>query len=340
LSSSEGTSTGAALQTGTGALAPLGLPSAEEVAAARRLLDGVAMRTPLVRLRADRPNTEIHLKLENLQPLGSFKIRPAYHMLASLDRQRLEGGVLTASAGNFGQGLAYAARRIGVAATAIVPEAAAATKVSALEGLGAKVIRVPFDEWWTALTGRGFPGERGLFVHPVAERPVIAGNATIGAEILEDLPDCDAIAVPFGGGGLLCGIGSVMRRHNPRIRMIAVESEAAEPVAAALRNGRPGTVPHRQSFVDGMGSSSVLAEMWPLVREIADCAACVSFEQIADSVRLLAQRHRVIAEAAGAASVAAALAGQAGEGKIVCIISGGNIDVPKLSAILEGKTPF
>jgi threonine dehydratase len=328
------------LQTGAGALAPLGLPSAEEVAAARRLLDGVAMRTPLVRLRADRPGTEIHLKLESLQPLGSFKIRPACHMLASLDRARLEGGVLTASAGNFGQGLAYAARRIGVAATAIVPEAAAATKVSALEGLGAKVIRVPFDEWWTALTSRGFPGERGLFVHPVAERAVIAGNATIGAEILEDLPDCDAIAVPFGGGGLLCGIGSVMRRHNPKIRMVAVESEAAEPVAAALRNGGPVTVPHRQSFVDGMGSSAVLAEMWPLVREVADGAACVSFEQIAESVRLLAQRHRIIAEAAGAASVAAALAGRAGEGKIVCIISGGNIDVPKLSAILEGKTPF
>jgi threonine dehydratase len=316
------------------------LPDAREVAAARRLLREVAMRTPLVRLRAERPGTEIHLKLENLQPLGSFKIRPAYHVLASLERSRLEAGVLTASAGNFGQGLAYAARRLGVAATAIVPDAAADIKVRALEELGAKVIRVPFGDWWNALIRRGFPGERGLFVHPVAERAVIAGNATIGAEILEDLPECDAIAVPFGGGGLLCGIGSVMRRHNPKIRMIAVESEAAEPAAAALRDGRPVTVPHRQSFVDGMGSSAVLAEMWPLVREVADGAACVSFGQIAESVRLLALRHRIIAEAAGAAAVAAALSGQAGEGKIVCIISGGNIDAPKLSAILEGKIPF
>jgi threonine dehydratase len=318
----------------------LALPTAEEVASARRILRDVAMRTPLVRLRADRPGTEIFLKLENLQPLGSFKIRPAYHMLASLDRSRLDHGVLTASAGNFGQGLAYAARRLGLAATAIVPEAAAETKVGALRDLGAKVIRVPFDDWWTALTSRGFPGERGLFVHPVAERAVIAGNATIGAEILEDLPECDAVVVPFGGGGLLCGVGSVMRRHNPRIRMIAVESEAAEPVGAALRHGAPVTVPHRQSFVDGMGSSSVLPEMWPLVREVAAGAACVSFGQIAESVRLLAQRHRIIAEAAGAASVAAALAGHVGEGKIVCIISGGNIDASKLSAILEGQVPF
>jgi threonine dehydratase len=323
-----------------GASAPLGLPGAEEVAAARRLLKDVAMRSPLVRLRVERPGLEIHLKLENLQPLGSFKIRPAWHMLASLERERLREGVLTASAGNFGQGLAYAARRMGVAAAAIVPDAAAATKVSALEELGAKVIRVPFGEWWSALTSRSFPGERGLFVHPVAERAVIAGNATIGAEILEDLPDCDAIAVPFGGGGLLCGIGSVMRRHNPKIRMIAVESEAAEPAGAALRAGRPVTVPHRQSFVDGMGSSTVLPEMWPMVREVADHAACASFGQIAEAVRLLSQRHRIIAEAAGAASVAAALDGQAGQGKIVCIISGGNIDVPKLNAILDGKIPF
>jgi threonine dehydratase len=324
----------------SGRVAPLGLPTADEVAAARRLLEGVAMRTPLVRLRADRPGIEIHLKLENLQPLGSFKIRPACHVLASLDRAQLDRGVLTASAGNFGQGLAYAARRLGVAATAIVPDAAAATKINALEELGARVIRVPFDTWWTALLSRSFPGERGLFVHPVAERAVIAGNATIGAEILEDLPDCDAVAVPFGGGGLLCGIGSVMRRHNPGIRMIAVESEAAEPAGAALRSGRPVTVPHRQSFVDGMGSTTVLADMWPLVREVADGAARVSFEQIAEGVRLLARRHRIIAEAAGAASVAAALAGLTGEGKIVCIISGGNIDVPKLNAILAGTTPF
>jgi threonine dehydratase len=174
----------------------------------------------------------------------------------------------------------------------------------------------------------------------VAETPVLAGNATIGAEILEDLPDCDAVVVPFGGGGLICGIGSVMRRLKPAVKMILVESEAAQPAAAALRNGRPVQVPHRQSFVDGMGSTTVLGEMWPLLRQVADQAACVSFAQIVDAIRLLASRHHVIAEAAGAASLACAMAGQAGKGNVVCIISGGNMDAAKLGAILNGQSPF
>jgi threonine dehydratase len=179
-----------------------------------------------------------------------------------------------------------------------------------------------------------------VFIHPVAEQAVLAGNATIGAEILEDLPDCDAVAVPFGGGGLICGVGSVMRRLRPAVRMIVVESQAAQPVAAALQNGRPVKVPHIKSFVDGMGSTNVLEEMWPLVRSIADRAVCVSFAQIADAIRLLAGRHHVIAEAAGAASVAAAMDGQAGQGNIVCIVSGGNIDAAKLGPILNGQNPF
>jgi threonine dehydratase len=320
---------------------PLGLPTDLEVAAARQDIHGIAMATPLIKLRAQMPpGTDIYLKLECLQPLGSFKIRAATHVLKTLDPAHLLRGVLTASAGNFGQGLAFAARELGLPASCVVPSAAAATKLSALEALGAKVIRVSFDDWWKALTSRSYPGEEGVFVHPVAERGVIAGNATIGAEILEQLPDCDTVAVPFGGGGLLCGIGSVMRRLRPRVRMIAVESEAAEPLGAALRAGQPQTVPHRQSFVDGMGSTTVLPEMWPLVRTVADGAACVSFKQIVEAIRLLALRHRIICEPAGAASVAAALAGLAGQGSIVCVISGGNIDVPKLSAILGGENPF
>jgi threonine dehydratase len=309
------------------------------VAAAREHIRGKAIRSPLLELDAEVPGTRIFLKLENLQPLGSFKIRPAVNVLAGLDSESLRHGVLTASAGNFGQGLAFAARSRGISAAAVVPDAAAATKTTALERLGAKVIRVPFDAWWQALTSRSFAGERGLFVHPVAEPGVLAGNATIGAEILEDLPDCDAVVVPFGGGGLLCGIGSVMRRVRPAVRMIVVESEAAEPAAAALRAGRPVAVSHRQSFVDGMGSTTVLEDMWPMVRQVTDRAVCASFRAIADAIRLLALRHRIIAEPAGAASVAAALAG-AGRGNVVCIVSGGNIDAPKLGAILDGQNPF
>ena len=318
----------------------LTLPAAADVSAARGNIHGLAVRTPLLKLSADLPGMHIYLKLENLQPLGSFKIRPAVNALKSMDSGRLRRGVLTASAGNFGQGLVFGARQIGVPATVVVPEGAAATKAKALAELGAKVIRLPFDEWWSVLTTRRFAGEEGVFIHPVAESAVIAGNATIGAEIIEDQPDIDAVVVPFGGGGLACGIGSVMRRLRPGVRMIVAESEAAQPAAAALVHGRPVRVPHIQSFVDGMGSTTVLEEMWPLVREMVDGAACASFAQITEAIRLLAGRHHVIAEAAGATSVAAAMAGQAGKGNIVCIVSGGNIDPPKLGAILNGQSPF
>jgi threonine dehydratase len=318
----------------------LSLPSAAQVAAARDNIRPFALRTPLLRLNADLPGANIFLKLENLQPWGSFKIRAAVNVLKTMDAARLQRGVLTASAGNFGQGLSFAARAMGVPATVVVPNAAAETKVSALLELGAKVIRCSFDEWWTVLTTRHCPGEEGVFVHPVAEPGVLAGNATIAAEILEELPGCDAVVVPFGGGGLVCGIGSVMRRLRPMARMIVAESEAAQPAAAALRHGAPVTVPHRQSFVDGMGSTTVLAEMWPLLRAVADQSQCASFAQITAAIRLLAARHHVIAEAAGAVALAAALGAQAAKGNVVCIVSGGNIDAEKLGAILAGQSPF
>jgi threonine dehydratase len=318
----------------------LSLPSAAQVSAARDNIRAVAVRTPLLKLNSELAGINIYLKLENLQPWGSFKIRAAFNALKTLDPATLRHGVLSASSGNFGQGLAFAARRLGLPATLVVPEGAAQSKRDALAELGAKVISLPFDAWWKVLTSRVCQGEPGRFVHPVAENAVLAGNATIGAEILEDLPDCDAIAAPFGGGGLICGIGSVMRRLKPEVRMIAVESEAAQPAAAALKAGRPVNVSHRQSFVDGMGSSTVLADMWPLLQQIADAAACVSFTQIADAVRVLASRQHVIAEAAGAASLAAAMSGQAGKGNVVCIISGGNIDPARLVAILNGHSPF
>ena len=324
----------------------LSLPSAAQVAAARDNICPFALRTPLLRLNADLPGANIFLKLENLQPWGSFKIRAAVNVLKTMDAARLQRGVLTASAGNFGQGLSFAARAMGVPVTVVVPTAAAETKVKARLELGAKVIRRPFDEWWTVLTSRACAGEEGVFVHPVAEAGVLAGNATIGAEILEDLPGCDAVVVPFGGGGLICGIGSVMRRLRPTVRMIVAESEAAQPAAAALREGGPVTVPHRQSFVDGMGSTTVLAEMWPLLRAVTDASVCASFEQIAAAIRLLAGRHHVIAEAAGAVSLAgafgatAAFGAQAPQGNLVCIVSGGNIDTEKLGAILAGQSPF
>jgi threonine dehydratase len=319
---------------------PVRLPTAGEVDAARANIAGVARRTPLWRLDADIPGTRIYLKLENLQPLGSFKIRAAVNTIKTAGAEAVRGGVVSASAGNFGQGLAWAAREMGAPTTIVVPDGSAATKAAALEGLGARVIRVPFDDWWQVLTTRRFDGVDGVFFHPVAEYAVVAGNATIGAELVEDLSHIDTVIVPFGGGGLVSGIGSVMRRLRPATRMVVVESQASQPAAAALAAGRPTKVRHDQSFVDGMGSSTVLEEMWPLVRQSVDKAVCVSFAEIAAAIRLLATRHRVIAEGAGAAAVAAALSGKAGGGEIVCIVSGGNIDASKLGPILNGEDPF
>ena len=318
----------------------LTLPDAAQLFVARENIRGVALRTPLLKLNVDLPGLNIFLKLENLQPWGSFKIRAGVNAVRTTDLWRLKAGVLSASSGNFGQGLAFAARALGIRATLVVPEGAARNKIDALLELGAKVIALPFDQWWRVLTSRRLAGEEGVFIHPVAEQAVLAGNATIGEEILEDLPSCDAVAAPFGGGGLICGIGSVMRRLKPAVRMVVVESEAAQPAAAALSAGRPVPVPHLESFVDGMGSTTVLQDMWPLLRQVADQPACVSFAQIVAAIRLLAARHHLIAEAAGAASLAAALSGQAGGGNVVCVISGGNIDPARLSLILDGRSPF
>lgn len=317
----------------------LHLPSAAEVDAARANIAGIARRTPLWRIDTDRPGVNIWLKLENLQPLGSFKIRAAANAIKTTDPEKLRAGVLSPSAGNFGLGLAWAARDLGVPVTIVAPDSAAAAKTTRLEALGARVIRVPFADWWRVLQTRRFDGVDGVFFHPVADVAVMAGNATIGAEILEDLADFDAVIVPFGGGGLISGIGSVMRRSMPNVRMFAAESEAAQPAAAALAAGHPTHVHHAPSFIDGIGSSEVLEDMWPLVREAMDRAICASVSEIASAVRLLAVKHKIIAEGAGAASVAAALSGRAGKGNIICIVSGGNIDASKLTTILSGAVP-
>lgn len=315
------------------------LPTEADIVAARANIAGVARRTPLWRLDADVPGTNIYLKLENLQPLGSFKIRAAVNAVKNKDPAALRGGVVGASAGNFGQGLAMVARQMGIPVTIVAPDGAAKAKTDALEAMGAKVIRIPFADWWQVLLARRFEDADGVFFHPVAEQAVVAGNATIASEILEDLDDIDAVVVPFGGGGLISGISSVMRRVKPGVRMLAVESEAAQPLAAALAAGQPVKVTHTPSFVDGIGSGIVLDEMWPLIRASVDQALSASLVEIADTIRLLAAKHHVIAEGAGASSVAAALAGRAGKGNIVCIISGGNIDAARLAAILTGQMP-
>ena len=311
----------------------------EALRAARERIAGLALRTPLVRLNVEDAPAEIWLKLENLQPIGSFKIRGAGNAMLLAPPAALAKGVYTASAGNMAQGVAWNARRLGVPCTVIVPDHAPETKVAAIERLGGRIVKVPFDRWWQVLLEHGYPGMEGLFVHPVSDPAVIAGNGTIGLEILEDLPEVDAVVVPYGGGGLSCGIASALRALRPAAKVYAAEVETAAPFAAALAAGHPAPVDYRPSFVDGIGGKSMLPEMWPLARRVLAGSLVVTLAEVADAIRHLAVRNRVIAEGAGAASVAAARSGKAGTGKVVCVVSGGNIDAGKLAKILGGEMP-
>lgn len=313
--------------------------SLDEIRAARARLAGVAVRTPLVRLNVDDAPAEIWLKLENLQPIGSFKLRGAWNAMALAGRDALAQGVYTASAGNMAQGVAWSARRMGVPCTVIVPEHTPETKVAAIRRLGGTVVKVPFDVWWQVIIDHEYAGMRGLFVHPVSDPAVIAGNATIGLEILDDLSDVDTVLVPYGGGGLACGIASALRALESGARVFGCEVDTAAPLAASLAAGSPATVGYKASFVDGIGGKSVLREMWPLAHELLAGSLVVSTAAVAAALKLLAERNRVIAEGAGATSLAAALGGQAGTGKVVCVISGGNIDTAKLMKILAGEMP-
>ena len=310
-----------------------------EIQAARERIAGAAIRTPLVRLNVDDGAAEIYLKLENLQPIGSFKIRGASNRMALASPSELERGVWTASAGNMAQGVAWNARRLGVPCTVVVPEGAPATKLAAIERLGARIVAVPHDEWFETFRTRRRDGLEGLFIHAFSDAAVMAGNGTIGLEIVEDLPDVDAVVVPFGGGGLSCGIASALRALRPRTKIFAAEVATAAPLAASLAKGEASSIEHTRTFVDGIGGPRVFPEMFVLARELLDGALVSSLDEVAAAVRLLVARNHVVAEGAGAASVAAALNGRAGVGKVVCVVSGGNIDTSTLSVILEGRTP-
>ncbi len=310
-----------------------------EIEAARKTIAGAAVRTPLVRLHAPEAPCEIWLKLENLQPIGSFKIRGATNAIRRLPADALRRGVLTASAGNMAQGVAWAAREAGVKATIAVPDTAPQTKLDAIERLGGHVLKMPFDAWWRAIVDSEIEGVEGTFVHPVQDPLVMAGNGTIGLEIVEDLPDADTVACGFGGGGLSTGIASAVKAVRPGTRLVAVQPDTACALAAAFAAGKPVDVDYVPSFVDGAGAKNVLEPMWPLVREAVDEAPTVTVDETAAAVRLIAERCRVVAEGAGALPVAAALAGKAGTGTVVCVVSGGNIDAARLAEILRGRTP-
>ena len=318
---------------------PRGPIPIEEIRAARERIAGFVHRTPLLRLDGDDAPAEIYLKLENLQPVGSFKLRGASNAMLAMPRERLDRGVWTASAGNMAQGVAWQARRLGLRCTVVAPDHAPEAKLGAIRRLGGEVVLAPFQQWFEILRTHTFDGMSGQFIHPVSDPAVMAGNGTIALEILEDLPGVDALVVPYGGGGLSCGIASAIRALAPRVRVYACEVETAAPLAASLAAGAPTPIDYRASFVDGIGGPFVLPDMWPLASRLLDGSLVVSLAEVADAIRLLAMRQRVIAEGAGAAPVAAALAGKAGRGKVACIVSGGNIDPAKLAKILAGGMP-
>ena len=310
-----------------------------EIERARETIRDVAIRTPLVRLQDGEASAEIWLKLESLQPIGSFKIRGAANAIRQAPLEAVAHGVVTTSAGNMAQGVAWVARELGVPATIVAPDHAPATKVAAIERLGGRVIRVPYERWWQAMEEGRYEGVDGLFVHPVLDDRVMAGNGTIGLELVEQLDGIDTVLIPWGGGGLTTGIASALAALSPETKVYACEPETGAPVAAALAAGHPVPVEYTPSFVDGAGSKGLLPPVWERAQPLLAGAYVVSLDETAAAVRLLAERARVIAEGAGALPVAAALSGRAGTGRIVCIVSGGNIDGARLAAILEGRTP-
>lgn len=311
----------------------------DAVRSAQRRLAGTALRTPLVRLNVEEAPAEIYLKLETLQPVGSFKMRGLGNAVLKAAEAGWEGGVWTVSAGNAAQGLAWYARHVGLECTVVVPEQAPETKLDALRRLGARIRPTPPAEVWEVTRTGRCEGVEGRFVHPFADPDVMAGNGTIGLEVVEDLPGVDALVVPFGGGGLSCGIASAVRAVAPAAAVYGAEVETAAPLRASLEAGEPREVEATASFVDGIGAPLLFPEMWPLARQLLTAAVVVSLEQVAAAIRLLVERHRIVAEGAGASSLAAALTGEAGRGKVVAVVSGGNLDAGKLATILRGGVP-
>jgi threonine dehydratase len=305
-----------------------------DVEAARERLAGVVPRTPMIRLETD-GGAELLLKLECLQPVRSFKVRGAYNALSILPDAELVHGVYTASAGNMAQGLAWSARRRGVRCSVVVPDNAPATKLDGIRRLGAEIVKVPYDDWWNVFaTHRFAPLEPARFIHPVSDVGMMAGNGTIGLEILEDAPDVGAVLVPFGGGGLSCGIAAAIKASRPEVPVFGCEVDTAAPLAAAIAAGRPVAVDRTPTFVDGIGGKAVLEEMWAPAKRLLAGSLVVSLTKVEAAIRLLVARCAVVAEGAGAASVAAGLQHTGSLERIVCVVSGGNLDPGVLARIL------
>jgi threonine dehydratase len=309
-----------------------------EIRAARERIAQTIVRTPLFRLELGLGYPDIRLKLENLQPINAYKLRGAANAVAMLSDSERKRGVWTISAGNAGQGVAYAARRAGVSCTVVAIETAPTSKIERMKALGAKLVLVPYAVAWKALDDRSFPGVEGTFVHPFDDNNFIAGHGTLGLEILEDAPDTAAVIAGIGGGGLITGVGSAIKALKPQVKLWGAEPETAAPAARSFAAGSPQAYPEWEaSFVDGAGGHSVFPRMWERMRPLVDGCVVVTLEQTRQAMRLMAEKARIVSEGAGALSLAAALTGEVGQGPIVAIVSGGNIDLKKFCEILESS---
>jgi len=309
--------------------------SLAEIQEARKRIAGTIVRTPLVRLDLGPDYPDVRLKLENLQPINAYKLRGAANAVALLSESERRRGVWTISAGNAGQGVAYAARQAGVPCTVVMIETAPASKIERMRALGARLVPVPYSVAWKALEERSYAGVEGTFVHPFDDHNFIAGHATMGFEILEDAPDTVAVIGSIGGGGLIAGVGSAIKALNPAIKVWGAEPETAAPAALSFAMGSPQVFRDWQaSFVDGAGGQSVFPRMWERMKPVLDGCIVVSLDETRKAMRLMAEKVRVIAEGAGALPLAAALTGRAGPGPIVAIVSGGNIDLAKFCELI------
>ena len=309
--------------------------SLDDIEQARTRMSGTVLRTPLVKLDLGKDGPDIRLKLENLQPTNAYKIRGAVNAVAKLSDEDRARGVWTISAGNAGQGVAYAARQFGIPATVVAIETAPQTKLDRMRALGATIVPVSYDRAWVAAETHEFEGLDSTFVHPFDNHEFIAGHGTMGLEILEDCPDVRTVICAIGGGGLISGVGSAIKAKRPEVRVLGSEPETAAPYALSLRKGGPRKFEDWQaSFVDGAGGKSVTERMWQRMRPVTDGTITVTLDQTAKAMRLIAEKSRTIAEGAGALALAAALTGEAGDGPIVCIVSGGNIDLDSFAKLV------
>ena len=309
----------------------------DDIEQARERIAGAVLRTPLVRLDLGRDVPDIRLKLENLQPTNAYKIRGAANAVARLGADERARGVWTISAGNAGQAVAFAARAAGIPCSVVAIETAPQTKLERMRALGATIVPVSYTEAWQAAEAHAFEGMEGTFIHPFDNHDFIAGHGTMGLEILEDVPDVRTVIAAIGGGGLITGVGSAIKALKPDVRVLGAEPATAAPYALSLRNGGPSKFTEWQaSFVDGAGGQSVTERMWERMQAVVDGAITVSLDQVREAMRLIAEKARVIPEGAGALALAAALTGEAGDGPIVCIVSGGNVDLKKFAELVAG----